>query len=151
MTGNFLLNGPNAEETEIRFTADKALMGKITRLKNLLGHQTNTYAELFAKLADLALKKLDPLEKKSSPVPEMESLTRYIPAKVKTAVWQRDQGRCTYPGCNSSFALHSEHIIPFAKGGKSSFENLKLLCEAHNKLAAIQAYGLEKMQEYWLK
>jgi hypothetical protein len=141
----------NSEETEIRFTADKALMEKLGRLKNLMGHQTKTYAELFEKLADMALKKHDPMEKKSFPVPEMESLTRYIPAKVKTAVWQRDQGRCTYPGCNSSFGLQYEHVIPFAKGGKSSLENLKLLCPAHNQFTAIEAYGIEKMRQYFAK
>jgi hypothetical protein len=141
----------NSEETEIRFTADKALMEKLTRLKDLMGHQTKTYAELFEKLADIALKKHDPMEKKSSPVPEMESLTRHIPAKVKTAVWQRDGGKCIHPGCNSSFGLQYEHVIPFAKGGKSSLENLKLLCPAHNQLTAIQAYGLVKMQGHWVK
>ncbi len=126
-------------------------MEKLDRLKNLMGHQTKTYAELFEKLANMALKKLDPMEKKSSPVPEMESLTRYIPKEVKTAVWRRDGGKCTHPGCNSNFGLQYEHIIPYAKGGKSSFENLKLLCPAHNQLSAIQAYGLQKMQTYLVK
>jgi 5-methylcytosine-specific restriction endonuclease McrA len=116
-----------------------------------MGHQTKTYAELFEKLANMALKKLDPMEKKSSPVPEMESLSRYIPKEVKTAVWKRDQGKCTHPGCNSNFGLQYEHIIPFAKGGKTSFENLRLLCPAHNQLSAIQAYGLQKMRTYLMK
>ena len=88
----------NSEETEIRFTANQPLMGKLVRLKNLMGHKPNvqTYAGLIEELADLALKKLDPMEKKPSPVAEMESLTRYIPEKIKTAVWQRDLGQCTY-------------------------------------------------------
>ncbi len=83
-----------------------------------------------------------------SPVPEMESLSRYIPKEVKTAVWKRDEGKCTHPGCDSSFGLQYEHIIPFAKGAKSSFENLKLLCPAHNQFSAIQAYGIKKMGTY---
>jgi hypothetical protein len=141
----------NSEETEIKFTANKALMEKLGRLKNLMGHQTKTYAELFEKIADIALKKLDPMEKESSPVPEMESLSRYIPKEVKTAVWKRDQGKCTHPGCHSSFGLQYEHIIPFAKGGKTSFENLRLLCPAHNQFSAIQAYGLQKMRTYLVK
>jgi 5-methylcytosine-specific restriction endonuclease McrA len=82
------------------------------------------------------------------------SETRSIPVKVKRAVWTRDQGRCTHVDpkgkrCESKYALQYEHIIPFAKGGKTSVENLKLLCPAHNQLAAIQAYGITKMQEFW--
>jgi hypothetical protein len=150
----------NANETEIRFTADQRLMEKLEKLKNLMGHQScaQTYAGLFEELADLALKKLDPMEKPKAvlPVDTKSSTggTRYIPEKVKRAVWQRDQGQCTYVDaqggrCKGKHALQYEHIIPFARGGKTSFENLKLLCPAHNQFSAIQAYGLEKMQEHW--
>jgi 5-methylcytosine-specific restriction endonuclease McrA len=140
----------NQEETEIRFTADKKLMEKLEKLQNLLGHQLDDkkYATLIEELADLALKKLEPKSPPTLAVKEV-SATRYIPAKIKRAVWHRDQGRCTHPGCGSKYALQYEHIIPFSKGGKSSLENLKLLCPAHNQLAAIQAYGLAKMQEHW--
>jgi hypothetical protein len=85
----------NAEETEIRFTADQKLMAKLERLKNLMGHKSHaqTYAGLFEELADLALKKLDPMEKPVVvPPSEPKSSaggTRYIPEKVKRAVWQR--------------------------------------------------------------
>ena len=86
----------NAKETEIRFTADQKLMAKLERLKNLMGHKSNaqTYAGLFEELADLALKKLDPMEKPAAvPPSDTESSTqkttsstigtRYIPEKVK--------------------------------------------------------------------
>jgi hypothetical protein len=148
----------NAKETEIRFTADQKLMEKLERLKNLMGHKScaQTYAGLFEELADLALKKLDPMEKPVE-VPPLEtgSSTRTIPTKLKRAIWQRDQGQCSYvepesgKRCTSKHALQYEHIIPFGKGGQSSFENLKLLCQNHNRLTAIQVYGLPKMQKYW--
>ena len=153
----------NATETEIRFTADQKLMEKFERLKNLMGHKSNaqTYAGLFEELADLALKKLDPMEKPSA-VPLLETKsstggTRYIPEKLKRAIWQRDKGQCSYVDpesgkrCDSKHALQYEHVVPFGKSGKSTFENLKLLCPSHNRLAAIQAYGLEKMQDFWVK
>ena len=49
----------NAHETEIRFTVDKELMGKLEKLQNLLGHQLDDqkYRTLLHKLADIALKK----------------------------------------------------------------------------------------------
>ena len=148
----------NSTETEIRFTADRALMEKLEKLQNLLGHKfgEQKYASLIEELADLALKKLDPQEK-SPPSLGVElpiSETRYVPVKVKTAVWKRDEGRCTYTTkdgkrCDSKHSLQLEHIKPFAQGGKTTFDNLKLLCPAHNRLSAIQAYGLPKMQKYW--
>jgi hypothetical protein len=151
----------NATETEIRFTADQKLMKKLERLKNLMGHKSSaqTYAGLFEELADLALKKLDPMEKPAEVPPQKSSTTgtRYIPAKLKRAIWQRDQGQCSYvepesgKRCESKHALQYEHVVPFGKGGSSTFENLKLLCPNHNRLTAIQAYGLEKMQEYLVK
>jgi hypothetical protein len=145
----------NAEETEIRFTANKALMEKFEKIRNLLGHKLSDqqFASLFEELADLALKKLEP-KKDVSPAPAKVSETRYIPTKVKRTVWHRDKGQCTHMDqdgkrCKSKHALQYEHIIPYAKGGKTSVENLKLFCLAHNQLAAIQAYGLNKMQRFW--
>jgi hypothetical protein len=146
----------NEEETEIRFTVGKAFMEKLDQLRNLLGHQLSDqqYATLFEELADIVLKKLEPkpptLEKSSS------SETRYVSPKLKNAVWHRDQGRCTYTTsdgrrCPSRYALQYEHIVPFGKGGKTNMENLKLLCLAHNQLAAIQEFGLDKMQTFWPK
>ncbi len=48
--------------TEIRFVASKELMGKIKRLKNLLGHKNPNpqWGEFFEMLADTGPKKLDP-------------------------------------------------------------------------------------------
>lgn len=48
-------------QTQIRFLADEGLMKKLEKLKALLAHHGNLgYAELIEKLADQALKKLDP-------------------------------------------------------------------------------------------
>jgi 5-methylcytosine-specific restriction endonuclease McrA len=128
----------------------------LCKTSNVRGAST---AGLFEELADLALKKLDPMEMPSQvPPPETggsTSGTRAIPAKLKRAIWQRDQGQCSYiepesgKRCASKHALQYEHIKPFARGGKTTFENLKLLCPSHNKLTAIQAYGLPKMQKHW--
>ena len=155
----------NNEETEIRFTMNQELKKKLERLKNLLGHKSNTqsYAGLIEELADQVLKKLDPLEKMpsvKSPSPPVETRlknTRYIAVETNRAVWRRDVGRCTYVDsktnrrCESRHALQIEHIQPFAKGGDSTLGNLKLLCPAHNQYAAIQAFGLPKMQGFWVK
>jgi hypothetical protein len=79
--------------------------------------------------------------------------TRYIPARVKREVWRRDHGRCTYTHpetgrCGSTYGLQVDHIQPFAAGGESTLENLRLLCPAHNQLAAAQHFGARHMANF---
>jgi hypothetical protein len=87
-------------QTEIRFVADDALMEKLQKIRELDAHvQTNpSYLELFHRLADLALKKLDPLaSKKSQPesTPPAESnkskSLRYVSAHLKRDLEERSR------------------------------------------------------------
>lgn len=72
---------------------------------------------------------------------------RYIPAKVKSAVWSRDDGRCAWRDpdgtvCGSKDWIEYDHIRPFALGGRSDdARNLRLVCRQHNQAAA-RAAGL---------
>lgn len=59
---------------------------------------------------------------------------RGIPSAVKDAVWRRDSGRCVQ--CGSQIALEFDHIIPFSKGGASTYRNVQLLCQACNRAKA---------------
>jgi hypothetical protein len=64
------------EATEIRFTADADLMRKLDRLKELLAHRPRArsgIAGLIGELAEVALKKLDPLAKAPSRKAQEES------------------------------------------------------------------------------
>jgi hypothetical protein len=73
--------------------------------------------------------------------------SRYIPAKVQRAVYERDSRRCSYHDpltgrvCGSRFQLELDHLRPFGRGGENSVENLALRCRPHNQFAAIRAYG----------
>ena len=64
---------------------------------------------------------------------------RYIPSKVRSHVWMRDQGKCTYVcpktkrRCLSDHLLQIDHIKPFSLGGKNEADNLRLLCANHNQ------------------
>lgn len=73
---------------------------------------------------------------------------RYISSAIKQDVWMRDKGRCTHLGCNSNHRLQYDHIVPLAKGGETSVKNLRLLCQAHNLLAARREFGEEKLAEF---
>jgi 5-methylcytosine-specific restriction endonuclease McrA len=76
-----------------------------------------------------------------------------IPAADRRAVWERDQGRCTWPldgggVCGSTHRLEIDHRHPRGLGGQPELGNLRLLCERHNKLAARLAYGERWMGRY---
>jgi len=77
--------------------------------------------------------------------------SRYIPAEIRHAVMLRDQGRCTFEGCDgrrceARSGLEFDHIVPFARGGSHQPGNLRLLCRIHNQYVAEKIYGREFMQ-----
>lgn len=61
---------------------------------------------------------------------------RNIPLKLRLRVLKRDNYKCTLCGRSPSneygVELHIDHIEPFSKGGKTSFENLRTLCRECN-------------------
>jgi hypothetical protein len=72
--------------------------------------------------------------------------TRYVPAEVKRAVWERDEGRCTFvesggQRCQARTMLEFDHVQAFARGGEATVEGMRLLCRAHNQYAAEQTFG----------
>ena len=64
---------------------------------------------------------------------------RAIPAAVRRQVWQRDAGRRSYVDprsgrrCASRHLLQTDHRFPFALGGGTEPDNLRLLCAAHHR------------------
>jgi 5-methylcytosine-specific restriction endonuclease McrA len=76
---------------------------------------------------------------------------RYIPRGVKSRVWERDGGQCTFSSesghrCPSRDYLEYDHIVPVARGGTATVENLRLRCRAHNQFEAERVYGREFMK-----
>jgi 5-methylcytosine-specific restriction endonuclease McrA len=88
---------------------------------------------------------------------EVKTSTRYIPKAVKQKVWKRDKGKCTFVGsnnkrCNSEYKLQFDHYpIPYARGGPSTANNLRLLCAKHNKYTAEQIYGKAEIKKHYIK
>jgi len=71
--------------------------------------------------------------------------SRHIPAAVKRAVWQRDEGRCAFVGprgrCTETGRLEFHHTVPFARGGPAETSNIALRCRAHNQFESEQLFG----------
>ena len=63
---------------------------------------------------------------------------RYIKLKVRRFIFRRDQC-CTFTDpitkrrCKSTWQLEIDHIHPYARGGSNEPQNLRLLCDAHNR------------------
>lgn len=153
------------EKTLIQFVADKALMGKIEKLKALLSHRNieGKYDQLFEKVIDMALDKLDPerrqerrekrkekSEKKSKqslPAPAVQKPNRHIPNFLRDRVWTRDKGKCQYKDrntgrvCGSRHAIQLDHKFPYSLGGEHSEANLQLRCMRHNQYQAEEIFG----------
>jgi 5-methylcytosine-specific restriction endonuclease McrA len=77
---------------------------------------------------------------------DVEARSRRIPASIQRAVWQRDGGRCTFVSrsgrrCAARCWLEFHHTVPFAAGGETSVDNLRLLCRAHNRQQAARDFG----------
>jgi hypothetical protein len=73
---------------------------------------------------------------------------RHVPAAVRRAVFERDEGRCSYADvsgqrCAETRRLELHHLKAFARGGDHTADNLTLRCHAHNALAAEEDLGKE--------
>jgi hypothetical protein len=65
------------------------------------------------------------------------SKSRTATPAMRRYLIKRDEG-CVYEHngkkCGSRHMLEVDHIMPFAYGGKTEIENLRVLCRAHNQL-----------------
>lgn len=156
------------DRVRVGFDAAVALMRLIERAKQVLRHK---YPE--GRLEDVLRDALETLLERKDPqnrfapteaelvaelAPEPRFLAawrggRYIPARIKRAVWQRDDGRCSWrfpdgAPCGSRDALEFDHFRPFAKGGRSDdARNVRLLCRMHNRAAARGSGALSGARE----
>jgi hypothetical protein len=75
-------------------------------------------------------------------------LGRTIPARVRTALEARDP-TCVVPGCDTRHGLEIDHLIPVARGGPTSMDNLARLCTWHHYLKSHHRYRLEGGPDNW--
>ncbi|MFI5372198.1 MAG: hypothetical protein ACHQ52_11635, partial [Candidatus Eisenbacteria bacterium] len=71
---------------------------------------------------------------------------RCIPAHVRRAVWERDQGQCTFVAesdrrCEARTRLEFDHVDPVARGGRATVDGMRLRCRAHNQYEAERVFG----------
>jgi hypothetical protein len=157
------------QRIELKLGISEELHEMLKRVQDLVSTQSGKAASLEETLqAALALyiEKKDPIEKAQraearvekakKPVPGQASESkspssnpRFIPAWLVHAIRRRDQGQCAYRSldgvrCSQKRWLELHHIQPLALGGKSTLENLKLICRGHHQVLhhSVQAEAL---------
>lgn len=150
---------PLAEDRfKLQVTVSRALKEKIETAKALLRHQIPN-GDLERVLEHAVDELLTALMKKkfavtSKPKPQStpaDHASRSIPAAVKREVAVRDELRCTFVSadahrCTERAFLEMDHRRPYAKGGRSTADNVRLHCRAHNSHQAELAFGREFMR-----
>ena len=143
---------------KVQFTSSAVLHGKLERLQALMPD-----ADLAGIIEAAVTEKLERLEarrfaktkapRKTLAETHTTPSSRYIPAAVRRAVYERDGGRCHYVDergkrCTARRRLEFHHRHPYAREGDHSPENVLLACRTHNAFLAEQDFGEAKMERY---
>ncbi len=89
------------------------------------------------------------LEVDDGEVLKVAHLGRSIPARVRTALIERDRA-CVVPGCSVESDLEIDHIQPVAAGGRTELANLCRLCRFHHYLKTHHGWQISRRGKRWL-
>ena len=154
---------PAAPRFHFQFVVPKSTHDKLCHAQVLLSHSVpaNDLAQVFDRALDALISQLEVrklgvstrgLREREEEGEGADRMSRYIPASVRRAVWERDEGRCTFVSitggrCRSRRFIELDHVVPFARGGKATVENLRLRCSAHNQYEAERVFGVDFMRQ----
>jgi len=150
---------------KVEFTAGAELRDKLCRALALLRHKypDGDLGEVIDEALTLLLGKLEARRfgkteapRKSLADTDTSVTSRHVPAAVKRAVYERDQGQCAFVdpvtgkrcSCTDPGKLEYHHITPFARGSDHDPDRLELRCHAHNQQQAELDFGVEKMARH---
>ena len=151
----------------MRFSAGDGFAAQVQRAQELLSHKYP-----LGQLEDVLGEALDALLEQRAPERRLarklarraataarshrtsnkgptRSRRRTIPVAVKEAAWTAAQGQCSFVSpeglrCSSRHCLQFDHVQPFALGGLSTVENIRILCGRHNRQAATKTFGARR-------
>jgi hypothetical protein len=147
------------ERYEVRFTADGETRRLLREAQDLLGHALPSgdlaavfHQALTVLVADLKRRKFGATSRRRSDrAPNTDSRTSA--AAVRREVAARDAGRCRFVSrgghrCEATRFLEFHHVVPYARGGLATVDNIQLRCRAHNGHEVDLFFGLGKR---WVK
>jgi hypothetical protein len=151
------------DSCRLHVTLSRETYDKLQRAQQLLRH-THPNGDVGAILDRALTLLIDDLERRrfarvASPrasADEGAASGRHIPAAVRRAVFQRDEGRCAFVGregrCRETAFLEFHHVEPYASGGAATAGNIQLRCRAHNQYEARLFWGdtfVRERREVW--
>ncbi len=150
----------DAERSRLHVTVSRRFLAKLEAAKDALSHARPgaSAEEILEAGLDLLLsrhaKRKGLVSKPRKAVRPSE--TGAVPAHVKRAVWSRAGGRCEWrlesgERCGCTARLEFDHVVPLARGGPSTIENVRLTCRPHNDMAARLAFGDDWMDQFTRK
>ena len=158
-TSNEHAPGHVQERYLVQVTISKSTHDKLRHVQALLSHAVakGDVAEVLDRALDALIVQLEKRKFAASSAgreqrrPGARTRPRFIPAPVKRAVWERDQGQCTFVSeggkrCSAHQYLEFDHVEPVARGGKATVHGLRLRCRAHNQYEAERAFGSDFMR-----
>jgi len=142
----------------LQLTIGRSTQDKLRYAQQLLGHAlpSGDVAQVLDRALDALIEKLEKRKfaraRRPRPSKRSSSNPRHIPAHVRRAVWERDQGQCTFLSeagrrCPARTRLEFDHVDEVARGGRASVAGIRLRCRAHNQYGAECTFGAEFMRE----
>jgi 5-methylcytosine-specific restriction endonuclease McrA len=144
----------------VAFTASAELLAKLREAQALLRHQIPDGAleQVVDRALDALLAQLRRQKHAATATPRPGRrrserahssrlpTSRHIPAAVRRTVWARDGGRCAFVAgdgrrCAAMDFLEFHHVVPYARGGQATADNIELRCRAHNGYEAARQSG----------
>ncbi len=112
-----------------------------------ISHQPLSQISQSLSQAEISDRSLSQAENPDRSLSQVENSDRSLSrAEISRQVWRRAQSQCER--CGSYYALQEDHRFPRAMGGPSTAKNMRLLCRFCNQRAAIEVFGLKKMEPY---
>ena len=149
---------PLSERFLVQVTIEKSTHQKLRHAQALLSHAvpTGDVAQVLDRALDALIVQLEKRKfggatARRTQLPATAVRKRCIPSHIRRAVWERDQGRCTFVSasgtrCKARRLLEFDHIDPVARGGQATVDRMRLRCRAHNQYEAERAFGADFMR-----
>jgi hypothetical protein len=157
-----IIETTSPERYRVQFTIGKESHEKLRRVQALLRREipNGDPGAIFERALTLLLEKVERTKlggaKKPRPRPIRPGTDRQlrtpivpsrdIPRHVQRGVGQRDGDQCAFVSrdghrCTERTFLEFHHIVPYAKGGLATVENISLRCRRHNQYEAELVFG----------
>jgi 5-methylcytosine-specific restriction endonuclease McrA len=146
----------------VQFTVGQETHDKLRRLQDLLRREIpdGDPGTIFDRAVALLLEKVEKQKVGAAARPRSDAIrpgtdreawietsqSRDIPRNIKRGAWRRDGGRCAYVArnghrCLERTFLEFHHVVPYARGGRATLDNISLRCRRHNQYEAEIVFG----------